>query len=47
MEKLNNAFVAILVIVLLVCTGCASDPDATGQVLSGDLMGIGTGLSGL
>ena len=47
MKKLNNAFFAILVVVLLVCAGCASNPDAAGQVLSGVLMGIGTGLSGL
>ena len=31
----------------IVCSGCASNPDAAGQVLSGILMGIGTGLSGL
>ena len=36
-----------LVFVLLVCVGCASNPDTAGQVLSGVLMGIGTGLSGL
>ena len=47
MKKLNNDFVAILVVVLLVCAGCASNSDAAGQVLSGVLMGIGTGLSGL
>ena len=27
--------------------GCASNPSAGGEVLSGVLMGIGTGLSGL
>ena len=27
--------------------GCASDPGVGGEVLSGVLMGIGTGLSGL
>lgn len=32
---------------LLVCGGCANNPDAAGQVLSGVLMGIGQGLSGL
>ena len=32
---------------LLVCSGCASNPDAAGQALSGVLMGVGTGLSGL
>ena len=47
MKKLNNAFVATLVVVLLVCAGCTSNPDTAGQVLSGVLMGIGTGLSGL
>ena len=47
MKRLNNAIVATLVIVLLACAGCASNPDAAGQVLSGVLMGIGTGLSGL
>ena len=47
MERLNKAVVATLVVVLLVCAGCASNPDAAGQVLSGVLMGIGTGLSGL
>lgn len=47
MNKLNNAFIAILVVVLLACAGCASNPDAAGQVLPGVLMGVGTGLSGL
>ena len=47
MKKLNNAFVAKLVFVLLVCAGCASNPDTAGQVLFGVLMGIGAGLSGL
>lgn len=32
---------------LLVCSGCASNPDAAGQVLSDVLMGVGQGLSGL
>lgn len=47
MKRLNNAVVATLVVVLLTCAGCASNPDAAGQVLSGVLMGVGTGLSGL
>ena len=47
MKRLNEAIVATIVILLLVCAGCASNPDAAGQVLSGVLMGIGTGLSGL
>ena len=47
MKRLNQAVIATLVVVLLVCAGCASNPDAAGQVLSGVLMGIGTGLSGL
>lgn len=32
---------------LMACAGCASNPDAGGQILSGVLMGIGQGLSGL
>ena len=32
---------------LLACSGCASNPNAGGEVVSGVLMGIGTGLSGL
>ena len=47
MKKLNNAFVATLVFVLLVCAVCASNPHVGGEVVSGILMGIGTGLSGL
>ena len=47
MKKLNNAFVATLVVVLLACAGCASNPHVGGEVVSGILMGIGTGLSGL
>ena len=47
MKKLNNAFFAILVVVLLVCAGCASNPNVGGEVVSGVLMGIGQGLSGL
>lgn len=30
-----------------VCSGCASNPNAGGEVVSGILMGIGQGLSGL
>ena len=47
MKRLNKAVVATLIATLLACTGCASNPDAAGQVLSGALMGIGAGLSGL
>ena len=31
----------------VICSGCASNPDVAGQVLSGILVGIGTGLSAL
>ena len=47
MKRLSKAVVATLVVALLACAGCASNPDAAGQVLSGVLMGVGTGLSGL
>ncbi len=47
MKRLNNAVVATLVVVLLACTGCASNPSVGGEVVSGVLMGIGQGLSGL
>ena len=47
MKRLNNAVVASLVVVLLACAGCASNPSVGGEVVSGILMGIGTGLSGL
>ena len=47
MKRLNNAVVATLVVVLLACAGCASNPSVGGEVVSGILMGIGTGLSGL
>ena len=47
MGMLIKAVGATLVVVVLVCTGCAGNPNAGGQVLSGVLMGIGTGLSGL
>ena len=32
---------------MLACSGCASNSNAGGEVVSGVLMGIGTGLSGL
>ena len=32
---------------LLACLGCASNTNAGGEVVSGILMGVGTGLSGL
>lgn len=47
MRKRDRAIIATIVVLLLACAGCASNPDAAGQVLSGVLMGIGTGLSGL
>jgi hypothetical protein len=34
-------------LLLLMLGGCASNPGTGGEVLSGVLMGIGTGLSGL
>lgn len=40
-----KTLVRIAVVLLLsVCSGCASNPDAAGQVLSGILMGIGQAL---
>ena len=39
-------FLLLLILCGLV-GGCASNPGAGGEVLSGVLMGIGTGLSGL
>lgn len=47
MRKLDKAIIATIVVLLLACAGSAGNPDAAGQVLSGVLMGIGTGLSGL
>lgn len=47
MRKIDKAIVATIVVLLLACAGCASNPDAAGQALSGVLMGIGQGLSGL
>ena len=44
--KVSFAFAAIIVFLLL-CSGCASNSGAGGEVLSGVLMGIGQGLSGL
>ena len=40
-------FIMLLVILGGLLGGCASNPGAGGEVLSGVLMGIGTGLSGL
>ena len=44
-----KTYILLIIIgsILLVCGGCANNPDAAGQVLSGVLMGIGQGLSGL
>ena len=47
MKRLENSVVATLVVLLLACAGCASNPNVGGEVVSGILMGIGTGLSGL
>ena len=44
--KVSLAFAAIVAF-LLVCSGCASNSGTGGQVVSGILMGIGQGLSGL
>ena len=38
---------AIISTLLIGIVGCASDPNIGGEVVSGVLMGIGTGLSGL
>ena len=43
----HHACVIIIIILLLACVGCASNPNAGGEVVSGILMGIGQGLSGL
>ncbi len=48
----SNLLMRMMLIMLLVILGglfggCASNPGAGGEVLSGVLMGIGTGLSGL
>lgn len=43
----TNLLLIVLVVLLFTVAGCASNPDAAGQVLSGVLMGIGTGLSSL
>lgn len=40
-------YFGIFILCLSACSGCASIPDVGGQVLSGVLMGIGAGLSGL
>ena len=42
----TNLLLTVLVVLLFTVAGCASNPnasDAAGQVLSGVLMGIGTG----
>lgn len=43
----THTLLVIIGSLLLVCAGCASNPDAAGHALSGVLMGIGQGLSGL
>ena len=43
----TRVIVLILGALLIVCAGCASNPDAAGQALSGVLLVIGQGLSGL
>ena len=47
MTELNKAVVATFIVVLFACAGCASNPTVGDEVVSGILMGIGTGLSGL
>ena len=42
----HACFVGIIIL-LLASGGCVSNPNDAGQVLSGVLMGIGQGLSGL
>ena len=43
----TRVYFVVLAVFMIVCAGCASNPDAGGQILSGVLMGIGQGLSGL
>ena len=43
----TDILLTVLVVLLFTVAGCASNPNAEGEVLSGVLMGIGTGLSGL
>lgn len=40
-------YFGVAALFLSACSGCASNPEVGGQVLSGILMGIGAGLSGL
>ncbi len=50
MIRLNKTVFVAVFAALLICTGCASNPNAAnaaGQALPGILMGIGAGLSGL
>jgi len=47
MSMKTQVIVLLLSAFLIACSGCASNPDAAGQALSGVLMGIGQGLSGL
>ena len=41
------SYFVIMIIISHFCAGCANNPDVAGQVISGILMGIGSGLSGL
>ena len=43
----HHACVIGIIIILLASGGCASNPNSGGEVVSGILMGIGQGLSGL
>jgi hypothetical protein len=47
--KIMKTHILLVIIgsLLFVCSGCASNPNAGGEVVSSVLMGIGTGLSGL
>ena len=48
MERVKGVFFTELVILMLLCAGCASDGvNYSGDVIGGILQGIGAGLSGL
>ena len=43
----THLLLVLIGVLMLACSGCASNSNAGGEVVSGVLMGIGTGLSGL
>lgn len=43
----THILLVIMGFLLLACLGCARNTNAGGEVVSGILMGVGTGLSGL